>query len=93
MREVRWVASSKKDLLEFPEDARREALFALEDARLGLKHASAKPLKGQRYGDRLRRRRRCIPRRLYSPIRGRCLCAPCISEEIDARTGNAQASH
>lgn len=46
MRELRWISSSKKDLSDFPEDALREALFALEDACLGEKHPSAKPLKG-----------------------------------------------
>jgi phage-related protein len=45
MRELRWVASSKKDLLKFPDEARREAGFAIEDALRGLKHQSAKPLK------------------------------------------------
>ena len=31
---------------KFPDEARREAIFALDDALQGLKHASAKPLKG-----------------------------------------------
>jgi phage-related protein len=45
MRNLRWVASSKKDLSKFPEDAKREAGFALGDAQRGLKHSSAKLLK------------------------------------------------
>src|SRR5215203_1823138 len=45
MRVLRWVASSKKDLSKFPQEAQREAGFALEDALKGLKHQSAKPLK------------------------------------------------
>ena len=45
MRSLRCVASSKKDMSNFPEDARREAAFALDDALRGIKHSSAKPLK------------------------------------------------
>src|SRR5829696_8601132 len=45
MRGLPWVGSSRKDLSKFPEDAQREANFALEDAQSGFKHQSAKPLK------------------------------------------------
>jgi phage-related protein len=41
-----WVASSKKDLLEFPEEVRREIGYALYFAQAGDKHPAAKPLKG-----------------------------------------------
>ena len=43
---VFWVASSKKDLKEFPQGVRQEVGQALFDAQTGGKHPSAKPLKG-----------------------------------------------
>lgn len=41
-----WVASSKKDLMEFPIDIRKEMGHALYIAQEGGKHKDAKPLKG-----------------------------------------------
>ena len=46
LKPLRWVASSKKDLLEFPDAVRREIGYALDFAQAGDKHPSAKPLKG-----------------------------------------------
>jgi len=46
---VRWVGSSKEDLSDFPEEARRRAGGALWEAQIGRKAAYAKPLKG--FGD------------------------------------------
>ena len=46
LKPLRWVASSKKDLLEFPDAVRREIGYALYFAQAGDKHPSAKPLKG-----------------------------------------------
>jgi phage-related protein len=46
LKPLRWVASSKKDLLTFPEVARREIGYALYFAQAGEKHPAAKPLKG-----------------------------------------------
>jgi phage-related protein len=43
---VHWVASSREDLREFPDEARRDIGFALSFAQRGGKHPSAKPLKG-----------------------------------------------
>jgi phage-related protein len=43
---VRWVASSKEDLSDFPIEVRRRVGGALWEAQLGLKPAYAKPLKG-----------------------------------------------
>ncbi|MCX5659332.1 MAG: type II toxin-antitoxin system RelE/ParE family toxin [Planctomycetota bacterium] len=43
---VRWIASSREDLREFPVGVRREVGFALSFAQHGEKHPSAKPLKG-----------------------------------------------
>lgn len=40
---VRWVGSSREDLVSFPEDVRRGALW---EAQLGRKAPYAKPLKG-----------------------------------------------
>jgi len=41
-----WIASSKKDLIEFPMDVRKEMGHALRIAQEGGKHKDAKPLKG-----------------------------------------------
>jgi len=43
---VQWIASSRVDLREFPDEARRNVGFALWFAQKGEKHPSAKPLKG-----------------------------------------------
>ncbi|WP_231672685.1 type II toxin-antitoxin system RelE/ParE family toxin [Pseudomonas quasicaspiana] len=41
-----WIASSRKDLLQMPEDVRDVFGYALHLAQDGGKHAQAKPLKG-----------------------------------------------
>ena len=41
-----WIASSKNDLREFPEDVKDIMGFALYQAQQGRKHRDAKPLKG-----------------------------------------------
>ena len=46
LKPLRWVASSRKDLLEFPDAVRREIGYALYFAQAGDKHPAAKPLKG-----------------------------------------------
>lgn len=46
MKELDWIGSSKKDLLEFPHDVRKEMGHALYVAQKGGKHKNAKPLKG-----------------------------------------------
>jgi phage-related protein len=43
---VFWVASSRKDLKEFPKGVRQTVGQALFDAQTGGKHPEAKPLKG-----------------------------------------------
>ena len=43
---VRWVGSSREDLREFPEEARRRVGGALWDAQLGRKAPYVKPLRG-----------------------------------------------
>ena len=48
-RPVRWIASSKEDLSEFPAEAKLRVGGALWDAQLGKKAPWAKALKG--YGD------------------------------------------
>jgi phage-related protein len=45
-RPVRWIASSKDDLSNFPEEVKRRVGGGLWDAQLGLKAPFAKPLKG-----------------------------------------------
>lgn len=46
MKELAWLASSKRDLVEFPEDVRKEMGHALYLAQKGGKHKDASPLKG-----------------------------------------------
>lgn len=46
MKELEWIGSSKKDLLEFPKDVRKEMGHALYIAQKGDKYRNAKPLKG-----------------------------------------------
>jgi phage-related protein len=41
-----WIASSRDDLREFPGEVRAKIGYALFVAQCGLKHESAKPLKG-----------------------------------------------
>ena len=48
LRELVWVASSLKDLREFPEEVRQVMGFALYLAQTGGKHVAAKPLRGFR---------------------------------------------
>ena len=45
-KDLRWVSSSKKDLLAMPEDVIDLFGFALHLAQTGKKHSQAKPLKG-----------------------------------------------
>lgn len=44
-REVIWVGSSKKDLIEFPDDVKDEMGYGLHLAQQGSKHPNAKPFK------------------------------------------------
>ena len=46
IRPVRWVAGSKDDLSDFPQDVKRRVGGGLWDAQLGLKAPFAKPLRG-----------------------------------------------
>jgi phage-related protein len=46
LKSLRWVGSSKKDLLTMPEDVIDVFGFALHLAQMGKKHDQAKPLKG-----------------------------------------------
>ena len=46
MKELTWVGSSKKDLMDFPEGVRREVGYALHVAQQGETHESAKIFKG-----------------------------------------------
>lgn len=41
-----WVASSLKDVRDFPEEVKDDVGFALYEAQRGLKPSTAKPLKG-----------------------------------------------
>ncbi|MBL1266900.1 MAG: type II toxin-antitoxin system RelE/ParE family toxin [Halomonas sp.] len=45
-KNLRWVASAKKDLEAMPEDVKDVFGFALHLAQIGSKHSQAKPLKG-----------------------------------------------
>ena len=46
MNKVAWLGSSRDDLLEFPEKARKDVGFAIYVAETGGKHPKSKPLKG-----------------------------------------------
>lgn len=46
VKPLKWVASSKKDLLSMPSDVVDVFGYALHLAQQGGKHAQAKPLKG-----------------------------------------------
>jgi phage-related protein len=46
VKELIWIASSKKDLIAFPEEVRREMGHALHVAQKGSMHPNAKPLRG-----------------------------------------------
>lgn len=47
LKPLRWVATSKKDLLAMPEEVQDVFGYALHLAQEGGKHPDAKPLKGQ----------------------------------------------
>ena len=47
---LEWTGASKRDLMDFPDDARRAMGYALGLAQLGAKHPSAKPWKGEGSG-------------------------------------------
>jgi phage-related protein len=46
MKPLKWIGTSKDDLIAFPAPARREAGYALYLAQIGMKAIKAKPLKG-----------------------------------------------
>jgi phage-related protein len=46
LRQLRWIGSSKKDLLAMPDEVQQGFGFALYNAQIGLLHPDAKPLKG-----------------------------------------------
>jgi phage-related protein len=46
LKDLVWIASSRKDLRAFPDDVRRVMGFALYLAQSGEKHPDAKPLRG-----------------------------------------------
>jgi phage-related protein len=46
LRPLRWIGSSKKDLMAMPDQVKQAFGFALYQAQIGLLHPNAKPLKG-----------------------------------------------
>jgi phage-related protein len=46
VKPVSWIGSSYKDFREFPDRVQDAMGYALYQAQIGLKHGSAKPLKG-----------------------------------------------
>jgi phage-related protein len=46
VKPVAWMGSSYKDFRAFPDPVQDAMGYALHQAQIGLKHASAKPLKG-----------------------------------------------
>ena len=45
-KKLKWIGSSKKDLMDMPDDVQDVFGFALHLAQVGGKHVKAKPLKG-----------------------------------------------
>jgi phage-related protein len=46
IKPVSWIGSSYKDFREFPDPVQDAMGYALYQAQIGLKHGSARPLKG-----------------------------------------------
>jgi len=46
LKPLKWVGSSKDDLLEFPDGVRKEMGYALYLAQIGVKADKAKPMRG-----------------------------------------------
>jgi phage-related protein len=46
LKPLRWIGSTKKDLLAMPEEVQQVFGFALFQAQIGQMHPAAKPLKG-----------------------------------------------
>ena len=46
LKPLRWIASSKKDLMAMPDEVQQAFGFALYHGQIGLLHPDAKPLKG-----------------------------------------------
>jgi phage-related protein len=46
LKPLRWIGSSRKDLLRFPDEVQRMVGYALYLAQIGGKHQDAKPLAG-----------------------------------------------
>ena len=46
LKPVEWVGSSREDLKKFPDAVQDQVGYALYQAQVGLKHRTAKPLKG-----------------------------------------------
>jgi phage-related protein len=44
---LEWAGASKRDLMGFPDDARRAIGYALGVAQMGARHPAAKPWKGE----------------------------------------------
>ena len=46
LKPLRWIGSTKKDLLAMPQEVQQVFGFALFQAQIGQMHPAAKPLKG-----------------------------------------------
>jgi phage-related protein len=46
LKPLRWIGSTKRDLLDMPEEVQQVFGFALFQAQIGQMHPAAKPLKG-----------------------------------------------
>ena len=79
---LEWSGSSKRDLMDFPEDVRRAFGYALGVAQLGAKHPSAKPWKGEGAGGGGVCRRQCLSCGLHGAIFQCGVCAALFSKEV-----------
>jgi phage-related protein len=82
-KEIRWVGSAYDDLLEFPEEPRRDASFQLSKVQSGLDPENWKPFGEVGAGAREIRIRDSsgIFRVMYSQVRGSGICPALLPEK------------
>jgi predicted XRE-type DNA-binding protein len=97
IKPLRWVASSKKDLLTMPEEVQDTFGFALHLAQIGMKSDKAKVLKGFGSAGVLESCRGSarghLPRGLHRETGGGRVRPTLLPEEIHQRLRDAQAGY
>ena len=93
MKDVTWIGDSREQVRRFPKAVRRAIGEALRFAQRGAKHPKAKPMRGIGSGvwEIVARYDTDTYRAVYTvKIGEENLCAPCVSEEINARNQNPE---